>query len=299
MKKEHIGSDFDDFLREEQGMAMSDSVRANVRRWLEETDDDPHPVAPEDWTVEHWQLLVAEHPDMRYWVTFQTNAPEAIVRLLLTFDDWRVRTQIARRRNLPPDLFPVLAADPDTTLRQAIACNAKTPIELVEQLTEDPEEIVARVAIYNLRERRAELDKKRGKKERAAALQAKRPTGTEEVEAFLAALDHPFKPEILAARQILLGAAPGISEGIKWNAPSFRTSEDFATFHLRAKDGVQVILHPGAKRRDVTITIADPASLLQWLAKDRASVKFRDLSDVEAKRPAFEDVIRQWIAQVG
>jgi hypothetical protein len=62
----------------------------------------------------------------------------------------------------------------------------------------------------------------------------------ENVETFLASLDHPFKQEILALRQIFLGADPSIAEGIKWNAPSFRTSEYFATFHLRAKDGVQV-----------------------------------------------------------
>ena len=124
---------------------------------------------------------------------------------------------------------------------------------------------------------------------------------SESVDAFLTALDHPFKPEILALRQIILGADPGISEGIKWNAPSFRTSQDFATMHLRAKDGVQVILHLGAKIRDTSISgvaIADPESLLDWLAKDRASVKFCDLKDVEAKRSAFLNVIRQWIKYV-
>jgi hypothetical protein len=144
MKKEHSG-------------APSDPVREDVLRWLEETDDDPHPGAPEDWTLEHWNLLVAEHPDMRYWAAHQTNAPEAIVRLLAAGDDWRARLQIARKRNLPRDLFPVLAAHPDASVRQAIACNAKAPLALVEQLTQDPEEMVARVAVYNLRERRAEL----------------------------------------------------------------------------------------------------------------------------------------------
>jgi Domain of unknown function (DU1801) len=82
-------------------------------------------------------------------------------------------------------------------------------------------------------------------------------------------------------------------ENVKWNAPSFRTSEYFATFHLRAKDGVQVILHLGAKTWDTAIsgiTIADPESLLEWLAKNRASVKFRDLKDIE--------VIRQWLEHV-
>jgi hypothetical protein len=123
----------------------------------------------------------------------------------------------------------------------------------------------------------------------------------ENVETFLASLDHPFKPEILALRQIILGVDPSIAEGIKWNAPSFRTSEYFATMHLRAKDGVQIILHLGAKTRDTAtagLAIADPASLLSWLAKDRASVTFRDLSDIDARGSAFAQLIRQWITYI-
>ena len=119
------------------------------------------------------------------------------------------------------------------------------------------------------------------------------------VEAFLAALDHPHKPEILALRRIILDVDPGIREGIKWNAPSFSTSEHFATFHLRAKDGMQIILHLGAKVRASATTgvvIADPSALLEWLARDRAAVKFRDLRDIEARGAAFSAVLRQWIA---
>ena len=121
------------------------------------------------------------------------------------------------------------------------------------------------------------------------------------VEPFLFALDHPFKSEILAVRQIILGAHPSIAEGIKWNAPSFRTSEYFATFHLRAKEGVQVILHLGAKKRSAggpALAVADPKSLLEWLGTDRASVKFGDLEDIERKRSAFVKVIQQWIKRV-
>jgi len=123
----------------------------------------------------------------------------------------------------------------------------------------------------------------------------------ENVEAFLAALDHPFKPEILALRQIILGVDPSITEDIKWNAPSFRTSEFFATMHLRAKDGLQIILHLGAKTRDTAsagIAIADPEALLVWLAKDRAAVTFRDLNDIGERRSAFAQIIRQWITYV-
>lgn len=122
-----------------------------------------------------------------------------------------------------------------------------------------------------------------------------------DVDAFLAALDHPFKPEILAVREILLGADPGVSEEIKWNAPSFRTTEHFATFQLRAKDGVQVILHFGAKKRDrpsPRAAIADPEGLLQWLGDDRASVKLRDEAEIDARRAAFTALIREWIAHL-
>lgn len=128
-----------------------------------------------------------------------------------------------------------------------------------------------------------------------------RKARVDDVEAFLAALDHPFKPEILALRRIILDADPAIDEGIKWNAPSFRTSEWFATFHLRAKDGVQLILHFGARVRDrsgARAAIADPLGLLQWLGDDRASIRFADADDVTAKGDDFAAIIRQWIRHV-
>ena len=121
----------------------------------------------------------------------------------------------------------------------------------------------------------------------------------ESVESFVDLLDEASKPAVCALRQIILAADPGIAEGIKWNVPSFRTSEYFATMHLRAKDSVQVILHLGAKTRDTAgLAIADPESLLEWLAKDRASATFRDLNDIDARRSAFTDIIRQWITHV-
>lgn len=128
-----------------------------------------------------------------------------------------------------------------------------------------------------------------------------RATATgENVETYLSALDHPRKPEILAIRQMILGAHPSIAEGIKWNTPSFRTSSEyFATMHLRSKVGVQVILHFGAKKRGMAgVAIADPAALLDWLADDRASVTFHDLESIETNRAAFTSLIREWITHV-
>lgn len=121
------------------------------------------------------------------------------------------------------------------------------------------------------------------------------------VDAFLATLDHPAKAEILTLRQLILDADPRIGEGIKWNAPSFHTTEYFATFHLRGKAGVQLILHLGAKVRDNStagMTIADPQSLLTWLGKERASISFQDLAEIHAQQSAFQALIRAWIGHV-
>lgn len=123
-----------------------------------------------------------------------------------------------------------------------------------------------------------------------------------EVDRFLATSDHPAVPLIGALRRIVLDADPSIGEGIKWNAPSFRTNEYFATTHLREKHGIGLILHFGAKKTAIATTgveIADPAGLLQWLAKDRAIVRFADEAALAAQRAALQGVLREWIRYVG
>jgi hypothetical protein len=128
------------------------------------------------------------------------------------------------------------------------------------------------------------------------------PADTREaVDAFMKKLDHPQKAAIEALREILRGAAPGIREGIKWNAPSFRTTEYFATTNLRAKAGVGLILHLGAKVRALPaggIAIEDPAGLLKWLAKDRAMIVFRDARDVTSRQAPLTALVRQWVSYV-
>jgi hypothetical protein len=115
----------------------------------------------------------------------------------------------------------------------------------------------------------------------------------------LASIEHPNKGAFLRLREIILAADPSISEGIKWNSASFRTAEFFATMHLRAKKGIVVILHLGAKKRATAVaTIADPAKLLEWLGPDRASVTFTDAADLDARRDEFQALLREWITYV-
>jgi len=120
------------------------------------------------------------------------------------------------------------------------------------------------------------------------------------VAEFLATLVHPQKAEIELLREIILSADRSISDGIKWNSPSYKTTEWFATTNLREKKGTAVILHFGAKKRDIKPRdqIADPEGMLKWLADDRAMVAFADVADLRAKRKTFTKVIQQWIGHV-
>jgi hypothetical protein len=122
---------------------------------------------------------------------------------------------------------------------------------------------------------------------------------SEAVDQFMTRLEHPHKAAIELLRQIICGADPSIAEGVKWNAPSFRTTEYFATTHLREKDGIGIILHVGAKVRErPSFQIDDPQGLIKWLARDRALVNFAGVEDVRAHEAAIQAVVRQWITSV-
>jgi hypothetical protein len=121
------------------------------------------------------------------------------------------------------------------------------------------------------------------------------------VDQFMAALDHPFKAEIETLRRAILAVDPAIAEGVKWNAPSWRTTDYFATTHLRSKVGLGLILHLGAKARALPaggLAIDDPIGLLKWLGKDRAQVEFSTAADLQAKLPALQALLKQWIRHV-
>ncbi len=133
------------------------------------------------------------------------------------------------------------------------------------------------------------------------ARHATRADATAAVDTLMASLVHPHKDAISVLRGVILGVDPSIAEGVKWNAPSFRTSEYFATTNLRTKTGVGLILHLGAKVRDLPaggLAIDDPEALLTWLAKDRASVVFADAGDVRSRQGALERLLSQWIVHV-
>ncbi len=110
--------------------------------------------------------------------------------------------------------------------------------------------------------------------------------------------DHPFRAEIETARRAILGASPTISEGIKWNSPSFRTEKDwFATINLRSKGALQIILHLGARTRPglKPFEIDDPKGLMKWLGKDRAMLTLGKGREIAKHSAALKTIVRAWI----
>lgn len=116
------------------------------------------------------------------------------------------------------------------------------------------------------------------------------------VNEYLKSLPPLRQKETRAVRRIILGVNPKITEEIKWAAPSFALGEHFCTFNAWAKDDVQLIFHHGPRKATSKgVPIDDPDGLLEWLATDRASIRFKSLKEVQAKKAALQSIVKQWI----
>lgn len=116
----------------------------------------------------------------------------------------------------------------------------------------------------------------------------------------MASLDHPLNAEIEAARMAILGVDKSISDGVKWNSLSFRTTEWFAIVNLRSRDGVQLILHLGAKAGKAADreAIPDPKGLLAWKGTDRAIATLGSGATLKANLPTLRAILKAWLRHV-
>lgn len=118
------------------------------------------------------------------------------------------------------------------------------------------------------------------------------------VDDYLDLLEHRLKPEVLILRMLIHDAVPGLSERIKWNAPSFGPGdEDRVTMRLQPGDRLQLILHRGARAgADDFFRFEDPDRLISWAAPDRGVISFADGADLAAKAEPLTAILRRWIA---
>lgn len=118
------------------------------------------------------------------------------------------------------------------------------------------------------------------------------------IDAFRRSLDPDSLILVDVLRRAIAEARPGLSERIKWNAPSFAIGDDDRiTLGLERKGGVRVVLHRGAKVKDASgFRFEDPDGLAQWPTPDRGVIVFRDASALEAVLPAFRTLCARWVA---
>lgn len=109
-------------------------------------------------------------------------------------------------------------------------------------------------------------------------------------------MPHPMQELVDALRALILQSSGNIREEVKWNSPSFRIREHFATLQLRKPDVVQLIFHTGAKPRPeiLPLSIEDPQGLMKWLGPDRGQVSLRNLEDLRQNEQALTALVREW-----
>lgn len=115
------------------------------------------------------------------------------------------------------------------------------------------------------------------------------------VAQFMAALVHTRRDEVAALRALILSAAPGLTEQIKWNAPSFGPAgQDRITMRLQPGDRLELIFHRGAKPKDASgFVFEDLSGQIVWAAPDRGVVV---ISDLAAQEPGLRALVPAWLA---
>ncbi|WP_120522466.1 DUF1801 domain-containing protein [Arthrobacter celericrescens] len=113
-----------------------------------------------------------------------------------------------------------------------------------------------------------------------------------DVDAWLDKYDNPQRQLVSDVRAFILSVDPGISEAIKWQAPTFMYKGNIASFFPKAKKNVTLMFHQGA-------SIEDSSGLLEGDGEVSRVARFLDSADFEAKKAALADVIRNWIASKG
>lgn len=134
---------------------------------------------------------------------------------------------------------------------------------------------------------------------RSKAVQAV-PARATTVDAYMEQLAHPHKAAIQELRAFLLSLDPRIQEEVKWNAPSFYLTDNFATLRIHPAPILQLVLHAGSKKqtRPKSFQVEDPHGLLTWPAQDRCVVTFARPSDVGANLAYLKPIVLDWIRQL-
>ncbi|SCL57301.1 protein of unknown function (DU1801) [Micromonospora eburnea] len=116
---------------------------------------------------------------------------------------------------------------------------------------------------------------------------------TDEVDAFMDKLDHPFKAEVELLRESIKAVSPKITEQVKWKAPSFSYQGEYlATFNLWSKERVHLVFHN-------PLVVDIDSELLEGNYTDgRRMAYFADMKDAKAKKAELKRIIKQLVKSI-
>ncbi len=116
---------------------------------------------------------------------------------------------------------------------------------------------------------------------------SKQKTGTDEeaVTKYMKQLKHHLKDEAELLRQFILKTNKSLKERIKWNAPSYYTTEDLFTFNLSNPSLIRLICH-----HPTIVNINSP--LLEGNYKDRRIIVFKSAKEITAAKKELSRIIK-------
>jgi len=120
-----------------------------------------------------------------------------------------------------------------------------------------------------------------------------------QVTTFLDELNHPFREDIEALRQLILGTREDIEENIKWNGPNYRVQDqDRVSMKVLPAKSFHLIFHIGAKVKaePEQRLLSEDYKLLTWKSNDRAVLDFKNKADFEKARPHLAELVRNWFS---
>ena len=118
------------------------------------------------------------------------------------------------------------------------------------------------------------------------------------VDELLGSSDHARVVEVQLLRRAILDGVPGLTEQVKWNAPSFGIGgDDRVTFRLQPGDRVELVFHRGAKARAdaATFSFDDRSGRIVWSTPDRGIVAFADEGDVRSSLADTVALVDAWV----
>jgi hypothetical protein len=113
---------------------MIDSAEEFIRLRTSEKREEYGRAVHEAAPIAVWEVLIEQHPGMRFWVAQNKTVPVAILERLARDEDVKVRAMVAAKRKLPSDLQLLLASDPDESVRERLVYNGKAVPEVLEKI---------------------------------------------------------------------------------------------------------------------------------------------------------------------